>query len=153
MPKPLPIEVSALSDIGQKRSNNEDSYLVYLPPLQEAEALGFKALLIVAGGMGGHALGELASQTAVKAFTEALFAILMKQPKAIQQALQHALSHANEAVYRLAQEGAKGRPGTTLTALLLGEDSFYIAHVGDSRTYLLRDGQLRQLTILGLLSK
>jgi len=146
MTKPLPIEVAALSDVGRVRANNEDSYLVYLPPVQEAAGLGLRALLVVADGMGGHALGELASQTAVKAFTEALFAYLTKHPNEKEKALREAVNHANTAVHRLAQGEGKGRPGTTLTALLLGDDSFYIAHVGDSRIYLLRDGQLRQLT-------
>lgn|GEM_PF-1879835 len=142
----LPIQFAVLSDVGEVRFNNEDSYLVYLPPLQEAEKLGVKAVLIVADGMGGHALGELASQTAVKAFTERFFEALARQPAKMEQALHNALDHANNAVYQLAQEGAKGRPGTTLTALVLRDDSFYIAHVGDSRAYLFRDGQLRQLT-------
>ena len=146
MTKSLPIEVVAASDVGKVRSNNEDSYLVYLPPLQEAEKMGLWALLVVADGMGGHALGELASQTAVKAFAESLFASLAKQPNEKEKALRDAIDHANNAVYRLAREEGKGRPGTTLTALILGDDSFYIAHVGDSRAYLLRDGQLRQLT-------
>jgi len=146
MTKSLPIEVVALSDVGKVRSNNEDSYLAYLPPLQEAEKMGLWALLVVADGMGGHALGELASQTAVKAFSEALFASLAKQPNDKEKALKDAINHANNAVYRLAGEEGKGRPGTTLTALILGSDSFYIAHIGDSRIYLLRDGQLRQLT-------
>jgi len=146
MTKSLPIEVVAASDVGKVRSNNEDSYLVYLPPLQEAEKMGLWALLVVADGMGGHALGELASQTAVKAFAESLFASLAKQPNEKEKALKDAIDHANNAVYRLAREEGKGRPGTTLTALILGDDSFYIAHVGDSRAYLLRDGQLRQLT-------
>ena len=146
MTNSLPIEVVAASDVGKVRSNNEDSYLVYLPPLQEAEKMGLWALLVVADGMGGHALGELASQTAVKAFAESLFASLAKQPNEKEKALRDAIDHANNAVYRLAREEGKGRPGTTLTALILGDDSFYIAHVGDSRAYLLRDGQLRQLT-------
>ena len=146
MTQSLPIEVAALSDVGKVRSNNEDSYLVYLPPCQEAERIGLWALLIVADGMGGHALGELASQTAVKAFAEALFVSLAKQPNDKEKALKDAINHANNAVYRLAGEEGKGRPGTTLTALILGNDSFYIAHIGDSRIYLLRDGQLRQLT-------
>lgn len=142
----LPIEVAALSDVGRVRSNNEDSYLVYLPPNQEAEALGIRAVFVVADGMGGHALGELASQTAVKAFTEALFSALTKKTETMEQALRFALNQANNAVYQLAQGEGKGRPGTTLTALIVSSDSFYVAHVGDSRAYLLRDGQIRQLT-------
>lgn len=146
MMRPLPIQFTALSDVGKVRSNNEDSYLAYIPPLQEAEKLDVRAVLVVADGMGGHALGELASQTAVKAFTEGLFTSLAKHKQPMEQVLKDAVSHANDAVYQLAQEEAKGRPGTTLTALVLRSDSFYIAHVGDSRAYLLRDGQLRQLT-------
>ncbi|MEM4409778.1 MAG: protein phosphatase 2C domain-containing protein [Candidatus Caldarchaeum sp.] len=142
----LPIEVAVLTDVGRMRSNNEDSYLAYLPPIQEGDKLGLRAVMIVADGMGGHALGELASQTAVKAFTERFFEALARQPGKMEHALHNALDDANSAVYQLAQERAKGRPGTTLTALVLSDDSFYIAHVGDSRAYLFRDGQLRQLT-------
>ncbi|MCS7223120.1 MAG: protein phosphatase 2C domain-containing protein [Armatimonadetes bacterium] len=142
----LPIEIAAVSDMGLVRSDNEDSYLVYLPPVQEAEALGVRAVAVVADGMGGHALGERASVAAVKAFTEGLFSALMRKQGPMEQALQQALQYANDAVLRLGDEASKGRPGTTLTALILTDDSFYITHIGDSRAYLFRDNQMRQLT-------
>lgn len=114
---------------GQRRERNEDSLVV-------DEAL---ALFAVADGMGGHRGGEVASTTAVEALRAAV---------ANQRAISEAVMDANRAVF----ERAAGRPelqgmGTTLTAAVVVEpDSLLLGHVGDSRAYLLRDGELSRIT-------
>ena len=129
------LRAGSATDVGRVRSNNEDNLLV-------ADDQG---LFAVADGMGGHAGGEVASLTAV----EALRAAYSKERTA--DALADAVRAANRAVWDRAGEdmGLRGM-GTTLTAVALvdedGEEVLAIVNVGDSRAYLLRDGELDQLT-------
>lgn len=125
----------AATDVGRVRSNNQDQLLVA------------ETLFAVADGMGGHAGGEVASLAAV----EALKAAFDDNPSA--DGLADAVRNANQVVWNRAQEGRDLRGmGTTLTALALvegdrEEDSILaVVNVGDSRAYLLRDGDLDQLT-------
>jgi protein phosphatase len=122
-----------MTDVGRIRTNNEDQLLVAEP------------LFAVADGMGGHAAGEVASQVAV----EALRASFDRNETA--DGLADAVRAANRAVWDRAQEKAEYRGmGTTMTAIALvgeGDDEVLaVVNVGDSRTYLLRDGELDQLT-------
>ncbi len=138
----------ALSDVGRAREHNEDRYLA-------DPALG---LYVVADGMGGHAAGEVAAALAVEVFAGAVrrgeglvqgFARgeAAVRPEALKGLLAEAVREANAAVFDAArgQDGQRGM-GTTLTALLLVRDRAFIAHVGDSRVYLLRGGSVRLLT-------
>jgi len=120
---------SAQTDIGRTRAHNEDSILA-LPPL-----------FIVADGMGGHEAGEIASSITVETIRE------YAPHRADTTALSRALKRANKAVIDAVGAGT-GKPGmgTTCTALMLRDGQCAIAHVGDSRAYLLRDGRLTQLT-------
>ncbi len=118
----------AVTDVGRVRNGNEDAFIV-------DERIGLYA---VADGMGGHQAGEVASATAL----ESLRALV-----ATGTAIGNALEAANAAVF----EKAKARPdlrgmGTTVTAGSLINDALVIAHVGDSRAYLLRDGEMTQIT-------
>ena len=123
------------TDVGRVRDNNEDQLLVAEP------------LFAVADGMGGHNAGEVASQVAVDTLRTA-FDDAPHTP----EGLAGAIEAANEAVWERASSGQEFRGmGTTVTALALvqdddGIDRFAIANVGDSRAYLLRDGELTQLT-------
>jgi protein phosphatase len=136
----MPImKVAAKSDIGCVRKNNEDCLLV-------DEQLG---LLIVADGMGGHAGGEVASALAVEAIAAYGKACLAGPERAERTAvlLQDAIRTADEAIWSKAQERRKLREmGTTVVLALCQGDQVHIAHVGDSRAYLLHDRELRQLT-------
>lgn len=125
----MPRSYAARSDVGSVREHNEDSYLVKTP------------LFVVADGMGGHEAGEVASNIAV--ITMEAHAPKSTSP----EALAAAVIKANEAVLRGAQDGT-GKPGmgTTLTAAFVFEDEATIAQVGDSRAYLLHDGQLQRIT-------
>ena len=124
----------AATDVGVVRTNNEDQLLVAEP------------LFAVADGMGGHAAGEVASLAAV----EALRASFARQPQSV-DGLIEAVRDANRAVWERAAEDQSLRGmGTTLTAVAIvdedGEEHLAIANVGDSRAYLLRDGELGMLT-------
>jgi PPM family protein phosphatase len=135
------------SDVGRLRSHNEDSYLCNLP----------HCLFVVADGMGGHASGEAASQTAVREVEE--FVIRSRSrgsrwPKKARRDLtveQHRLLAAVTLANRRIYEAAGARPemkgmGTTLVGATLDGDHFAVVNVGDSRLYRVRDGQIQQLT-------
>jgi PPM family protein phosphatase len=131
----LHIEYGALSDRGKIRPANEDSCI----------ADGINGIFLVADGMGGHAAGEVASRIA--ASTTAEIVMGDNGPSDPGRLLCHAVQQANRRVY----ENQKLNPehqgmGSTLTALIFRSDRYFLAHVGDSRAYLLRDGSLSQLT-------
>jgi len=120
---------TALSDIGRVRTHNEDSVLAQPP------------LFVVADGLGGHEAGEVASAIAV----ETLRDHAPRRPDA--KALARAVKAANREVIRAAREGyGKAGMGTTMTAAIVEGSRIVLAHVGDSRAYLLHAGTLRQLT-------
>ena len=128
----LVLRYAARSDIGLVRSGNEDS--------------GFAGghMLVVADGMGGHAAGELASSTAIATFAE--FDQTPPGENAL-TALADAVESAHEELSRVIAESPDfAGMGTTVTAMSWEDDRVAIAHVGDSRAYLLRDGVLTQLT-------
>lgn len=128
-----PLKVYAQTDIGRVRSVNEDSY--YVP----AEGEPFCA---VADGMGGHNAGEIASSLAVQTFVER-----MRPSMYDAYSIRRAVRFANEAVFSAAcEDTGKYGMGTTFTALCVREETAYIAHVGDSRAYRIRNGAIEQLT-------
>jgi protein phosphatase len=132
------IETACLSDVGRQRSNNQDHY-------GSLVADSGARLLIVADGMGGHAGGATASHVAVEAI-ERVFETSEDEPELM---LRSALEAANQAVHRRAHEDARlAGMGTTGVALLLEPDGrAWVANVGDSRAYRLREGRLEQLTL------
>ncbi|HEX2737893.1 MAG TPA: Stp1/IreP family PP2C-type Ser/Thr phosphatase [Acidimicrobiia bacterium] len=117
------------TDVGRVREGNEDGLLV-------DETMG---LVAVADGMGGHQAGEVASATALEALRAA---VRSGRP------IRDAIVEANEAVYDKAEDNSELRGmGTTITAgTLASGGTLLIAHVGDSRAYLLRDSDLSQIT-------
>jgi serine/threonine protein phosphatase PrpC len=144
------------SDAGQSRSINEDSLLalqlVTQGELQAAPLMGFYA---VADGVGGNEAGEVASRTAVRSFSASLLVDVFLPalegsplPAAkLAEALEEAVCEANQAILdRRASSSGRGDMGSTLTALLVQGSQAVAANVGDSRTYLLRDGKLAQVT-------
>lgn len=140
------LEFAAATDMGKVRKNNEDSYL--LDPALE--------LAIVADGMGGHNSGEVASQLAVKVTRdkyESMKNTGMKpspfNDKFSLEANQlgFAVQLANSVIYEAGSAGPDNKGmGTTLSAALLNKSKLSIAHIGDSRIYLLRQGAMQQLT-------
>lgn len=128
----------ALSDVGRKRSHNEDNFLV-------AEDAGLYA---VADGMGGHQAGEMASRLAIERLRS-----LVKPPASLQTRaekllfLTNAMMTVGADIFDAAQADSELEGmGTTLTALWVSGRRAYIGHVGDSRAYLYREGKVQQLT-------
>jgi len=128
----LALVAAAASETGLVRQNNEDA------------AYSGHWLFAVADGMGGHAAGEIASAAVIeslRAHDENVGA------DALLETLGHAVTEANaEIAQRAAEDPARFGMGTTLTAMLWSGDTVVLAHIGDSRAFRLRDGQLRQIT-------
>ena len=139
---------AGISDVGRKREHNEDSFIVVPEDY----------LYVVADGMGGHAAGEVASRIAVTAIAE--FTASTRKDAEItwpyeydpnisvaSNRLKTAIRLANQKIIdTIAQKRELEGMGTTLVSILVSEGVACVAHVGDSRTYLVRDGVLAQVT-------
>ena len=137
-----------LTDVGVIRDHNEDA--MYSDPMGD--------FFIVADGMGGHAAGEVASKMAVDAVRASLdsarpqIAKFARGPsdegrRALVTVLENAVRQAHQSVFeRGAKESDKQGMGTTLDVVLVAGNEAFVAHVGDSRTYLVRDGRAAQIT-------
>jgi serine/threonine protein phosphatase PrpC len=118
------------SDLGLQRQGNEDNYFVRAP------------LFVVADGMGGAQAGEVASEMAVESFDAGL-----PDGGSVSEGLVGIIEQANRRIHeRSRTEHQRAGMGTTVTAAYVGEDSVTVAHVGDSRCYLVRGGEVRRLT-------
>jgi serine/threonine protein phosphatase PrpC len=148
MKRPFCVEVAGLTDVGRMRSHNEDNFAI-VPEY---------GLCVVADGMGGHDLGELASQIAVDTLCEFFVATADDSLRAWSYELERARAYeqdrlitgiklCNHRIYEHGQTfcGQRGM-GTTICTLVAVEDGVYIAHVGDSRVYRIRDARIEQLT-------
>ena len=142
------LEFAGETNVGMKRTHNEDSFTI-LPE---------ENLVIVADGMGGHASGEVASKMAVDAMRE-FFDATSKDPEATwpykmdkhrgyeENRLITGIKLANLRIFEAAQREPKFRGmGTTMVSVIGTRDGMYIAHVGDSRVYRVRDHKIEQLT-------
>ena len=137
------IEVAGLTDIGCHRDNNED-YYAYWESDDDAVFARSGRLAIVADGMGGAEGGQHASRLAVETVRTVYSSSNGNPP---QQALVQAFHEANARIQQMAQQDpALHGMGTTLTACAIVGTDLYFAHVGDSRLYLVRDGEALQLT-------
>jgi protein phosphatase len=145
---PLRIEVAGQTDVGRKRTHNEDNFAI-MPEF---------GLYVVADGMGGHASGEIASKMAIDTLRE-FFESTAEDPERTwpyrmergkgyeENRLITGVKLCNLRIFEQAQRNPRQRGmGTTLVALFAVEDVIYVAHVGDSRVYRIRDGGLEQLT-------
>ena len=128
---------AARTDVGIVRSGNEDNYLM----------LSDRGIFIVADGMGGHAAGEVASEMAVRIISRELGSLRGQTDEQVGERLRQSIRAANEAIFgRTLAEHDKRGMGTTATVMVLFSRRYLIGQVGDSRAYLLRDGDLLQLT-------
>lgn len=137
------LKLGAKTDLGRVRENNEDKFDFYEP--EDPAVLATKgSFYAVADGMGGHSAGQIACEMALKTVIQAYYA----NPSAdVEGSLRHAIEEANSVVYETAQAVAERQGmGTTLTAAVVREGQLTVAQVGDSRAYLLRSGQLNQIT-------
>jgi PPM family protein phosphatase len=137
------IDHFGITDVGVKRSHNQDAFTVQKAPDRDHwERVGH--LFIVADGMGGHAVGEKASAKAVQEIPLTYVKHVHDGPAA---ALRHAFQEANAGINAIGSSTPEFRGlGTTATALALRAEGAWIAHVGDSRAYRIRGGQIQQLT-------
>ncbi len=131
----MKLRQSARSDVGKTRDHNEDNFGI--GEGEPVEQMG--ELLVVCDGMGGHAAGEVASQIAVETILAVYYGDTGENRP---QALEQAFERANAQIYARGQ----GSMGTTGVAALLHHDALHIANVGDSRAYLIRDGEIRQIS-------
>lgn len=126
---------AARSDVGKARDRNEDSYY------------GGDHVFAVADGLGGHNAGDVASKLAIGPIASLDRRLESVPDDRVADALADAVLEANRAVYKRAQDDAKVRGmGTTLTAVAVADGLAHLAHVGDSRCYLVRDGDFSQLS-------
>ncbi len=138
------IEIAALSDCGKIRDVNEDSHAVFQP--DDPWLLEQKGVLcVVADGLGGHGAGDLASGLAVAALREHYYA--PSSGARIEHSLRGAVQAANLRVLDYGHDDPHSRHmQTTLSAVVLSRATAYVAHIGDSRVYLIRENTIRQLT-------
>lgn len=130
------IQIGSHTSQGRVRTSNEDSFV----------ANPETRLLLVADGMGGHAAGEIASQIAASTINDWV-ASHSASDESVGEMLRLGALEANTRVYEAQrQDRSLAGMGSTLTAMLFQDNRYYIAHVGDSRAYRLRDGALEQLT-------
>jgi serine/threonine protein phosphatase PrpC len=145
--------VSAMTDVGRARTTNEDAFSITdLASGTTLEATGTEyaidiqdrgVLLALSDGMGGAQAGEIASALVLDSLQRAMS---RDARGAIHEQLESAVQRANRNVFEEAKSENKHGMGATLTALFVRGDEAYIAEVGDSRGYLLRNGRLRQVT-------
>jgi PPM family protein phosphatase len=137
------VEVAALSDIGRVRENNEDSYL-YWEPESDADFERKGRLAVIADGMGGYEGGQEASRIAVETVCARYKESKLTDPQA---AVAEAFRAAHQAIVSYALEHAEFHGmGTTCTALVLLGNQLHFAHLGDTRLYLVRGGEISRLT-------
>lgn len=136
------------TDIGLKRQLNEDSVVSFLPEdQQEMESKGI--LFVVADGLGGHTRGEVASQLAVNTIRDVYY---QQGSDDLEASLRLAVEQANARIYEEnTSKSPKPAPekmmGTTCVAAVVRGDTLYVANVGDSRAYIVRDGQAQQISL------
>lgn len=140
----MTILAAGRTDIGTKRENNQDTIAWHL------SADGRSALAIVADGMGGYEGGEIASQLAADTVMDTLKPALEHPPEADDQItglIQEAITLANERIQTVRNNNpALSKMGTTLVLAWVQNNTAHIAHLGDSRCYVLSGTQLTQLT-------
>jgi serine/threonine protein phosphatase PrpC len=141
--KQLRLEVAQLTDVGRKREHNEDNMAYVIP--KDPQVMAKKgALFIVADGMGGHAAGEVASEIAVDTVSNVYY---QDDSDDAASSLLHAIKRANALIHQRAAENMlRSGMGTTCVAAVLRGNMAYIANVGDSRAYLVRNGQVKQVS-------
>lgn len=171
MEQQLVLKAAAGTDPGRARQINQDHVLAYVRPHNMGKPLG---LLVVADGMGGHQAGEIASKLAVDTIRNTLSWMLEQDDDEattplpvpgvnnkedeekndatytthLEKRLELAIEEANKVIYNYAQENPvdAGNLGCTVTCAIIYGESAIIANVGDSRTYLFREGKLNQIT-------
>ncbi len=132
------IEYSGLSHIGSVREDNQDAIR-----LSGETPAADRRLFAIADGMGGYSHGSIASQLALETFFETFYA---DTTYGVPRRMRRSVDAANLGVFQMAQRLGAVRMGTTLTAVTIVDRQLHVAHVGDSRAYLIRDRCAQCLT-------
>ena len=128
------MRVVAITDIGLKRKRNEDRYLMDTK----------RQLFVVCDGMGGHKGGDVASTLAVDTLNDSFDA---KEEKDISSSLLQSVEKANALIWKMGQADSElHEMGTTITAAVIYDDHLYIAHVGDSSLFIIRDQSIHKVS-------
>ncbi len=139
----MTVVVRAATDLGLKRTQNEDSHGSWIPGEGEERARR-GVLLVICDGMGGSKAGEVASKLAVQTVLRCYREAAGEDPL---EDLYRAVETANQLVHHESSTNPDlSGMGTTCTAIVVRERDAFIAHVGDSRAYLVHNGRIRQLT-------
>jgi protein phosphatase len=137
------LEHASLTDVGVRRSHNQDNHAILLAA-DEQQWRNRGHVFLVADGMGAHAVGELASELAVGIIPHTYDKYASQGTAG---ALRKAFIEANASIHARGQQNREFEGmGTTATALVLRPDGAWVAHVGDSRAYRVRNGQIEQLS-------
>src|ERR1017187_17019 len=140
----LDVEFTQLTDPGRVREHNED-YLGYVLPHASAQLRSHGCLFALADGVGGQQKGEVASRVAVESLLDGF--VRAKEGEAHKALLTRLVQAANTQVYETGRSsGSRTSMATTLVACALRFDRAVVAHVGDSRCYLIRSGQPKLIT-------
>jgi len=157
VPPDISIEVFGKTDVGLVREHNEDNFLIAdvnagVRIADGRDPCTFKlgergGLMLVCDGMGGAAAGEVASQMAVDSIYEALVAADPQPRDGFARLVRRAVQHANERIFIQSRDNQSERGmGTTCTVASLVDETLVVAQIGDSRCYVLRNGNLGQVT-------
>lgn len=133
------MEISILTDVGQRRTNNQDYANQY-------KNKAGKSMIFLADGMGGHRAGNIASEMAVTDLGDAWVATEISTINEVREWFAEYLEKENQQIHRIGQDEEHKGMGTTLEAVAVIDDQVLFAHVGDSRIGLVRNGEYHQLT-------
>ena len=133
------MEISILTDVGQRRTNNQDYANQY-------KNKAGKSMVLLADGMGGHRAGNIASEMAVTDLGAAWVATEISTINEVREWFAENLEKENQQIHRIGQDEEHKGMGTTLEAVAIIDDQVLFAHVGDSRIGLVRNGEYHQLT-------
>lgn len=141
----LDLEFVERTDVGRVRDHNED-YLGYASPATPAQMRTHGWLFVLADGVGGHEKGEVASKMAVESMVAGFHDT--RDGESHSAVLQRLVQQANTKIFEAAVDGGRSSAGmaTTIVACALRYDRVSVAHVGDSRCYLIRNGKAAQIT-------
>ena len=133
------MEISILTDVGQRRTNNQDYANQY-------KNKAGKSMVFLADGMGGHRAGNIASEMAVTDLGAAWVATEISTINEVREWFAENLEKENQQIHLIGQDEEHKGMGTTLEAVAVIDDQVLFAHVGDSRIGLVRNGEYHQLT-------
>ena len=133
------MEISILTDVGQRRTNNQDYANQY-------KNKAGKSMIFLADGMGGHRAGNIASEMAVTDLGAAWVATEISTINEVREWFADNLEKENQQIHRIGQDEEHKGMGTTLEAVAIIDDQVLFAHVGDSRIGLVRNGEYHQMT-------